>query len=106
MGRFAQHTRLAATSDNTDNLVRKFLESIDTQRDNPDCEFMMVSRSLVDNHVVYLTEVWSSEETWEAARHHPTIAQWAREMPSLVAAPPETVRLDPIGVKNLRDSPD
>jgi quinol monooxygenase YgiN len=105
VGRFAQHTKLVATSGNTDRLVRKFLQSIDIQRDNPDCEFMMVSRSPVDNDVVYLTEVWSSEEAWEGARHSTAIAEWAREMPSLVAAPPETVRLEPIGMKNQVDCP-
>lgn len=90
-----------ASAGNADRLVDKFLESVEIQRGNPDCELMMVSRSSADEDVVYLTEVWSSEATWEAARRSPAIAEWAREMPALVAGPPQSVRLDPVGGKGL-----
>jgi quinol monooxygenase YgiN len=102
MSRFAQHTALVATEGNADRLARKFLESVEIQRHNPACEFMIVSRSPVDGDVVFLTEVWSSEAEWEAARNSPAIAEWAKDMPSLVAEPPHTVRLDPVGGKGLR----
>ena len=62
---------------------------------------MIVSKSLVDNDVVYLTEVWSSESAWEEARRSPAIAEWAKDMPPLVAVAPESVRLDPVGGKGL-----
>jgi quinol monooxygenase YgiN len=101
MSRFAQHTRLVASRGNADKLAGKFLESIDIQRGNPDCELMMVSRSSVEDDVVYLTEVWSSEATWEAARRSPAITEWAQDMPLLVAEPPESVRLEPVGGKGL-----
>lgn len=101
MSRFAQHTRLVATSGNADRLAGKFLESVEIQRDNPACELMIVSRSPLDDDVVYLTEVWSSESEWDRARRSPVIAEWAEEMPTLVAEPPQTVRLDPLGGKGL-----
>ena len=101
MGRFAQHTKLVATEGNSDRLARKFLESAEIQRENPACELMIVSRSPEEDDVVFLTEVWSSESEWDNARSSPVIAEWAREMPSLVAEPPQSVRLDPLGGKGL-----
>ncbi len=101
MERFAQHTKLIATSGNADRLASKFIESAEIQRENPACELMIVCRSAVDDDVVYLTEVWSSESEWEEARSSPIIAEWAKEMPSLVAEAPRSVRLDPVGGKGL-----
>ncbi|HEY1827445.1 MAG TPA: antibiotic biosynthesis monooxygenase [Acidimicrobiales bacterium] len=101
MGRFAQHTKLIATSGNTERLAAKFMESVEMQRDNPACEVMLVSTSTDEADVVYLTEVWASEAEWEAARNSPVIAEWAKDMPQLVAAPPESVRLTLVGGKSL-----
>ena len=101
MGRFAQHTKLVATKGNSDLLARKFLESVEIQRENPACDLMIVSRSPVDDDVVFLTEVWLSESEWDKARSSPVIAEWAEEMPALVAEPPHSVRLDPVGGKGL-----
>ena len=101
MVRFAQHTKLVATKGNSGQLARKFLESAEIQRENPACELMIVSRSPVDDDVVFLTEVWSSESEWDNARNSPVIAEWAKDMPSLVAEPPNSVQLDPVGGKGL-----
>jgi quinol monooxygenase YgiN len=62
---------------------------------------MIVWKSPDDDDVVYLTEVWSSESEWEQARSSPVIAEWARDMPALVAEDPESVRLDPVGGKGF-----
>jgi quinol monooxygenase YgiN len=101
VGRFAQHTKLVATRGNADRLAGKFIESVEMQRENPACELMMVCKSPADDDVVYLTEVWSSESEWEAARRNPLIAEWAKDMPALVAEAPQSVRLDPVGGKGL-----
>jgi quinol monooxygenase YgiN len=101
MARFAQHTRLVATPGNARRLADKFLESVEYQRENPACELMLVCTSSREDAVVYLTEVWSSESEWERARTSPVIAEWAKDMPSLVAEAPESVRLDPVGGKGL-----
>jgi quinol monooxygenase YgiN len=99
--RFAQHTKLVATRGNADQLAGKFMQSVEFQRENPACELMIVCRSAVDDDVVYLTEVWSSESEWEEARRSPAIAEWAKDMPLLVAEAPQSVRLDPVGGKGL-----
>jgi quinol monooxygenase YgiN len=101
VGRFAQHTKLLATPGGADRLAAKFVESAELQRDNPACELMIVCKSPVDDDVIYLTEVWSSESEWEEARSSPAVARWAEEMPSLVAGPPQSVLLEPVGGKGL-----
>lgn len=65
---FVQHTRLIAAPGKREELVAKFLESAEIQRDNPDCQLMLVSTAPDSADVVYLTEVWSSEDAWEQAR--------------------------------------
>jgi len=95
--RFAQHTRLVSAPGKRDELVAKFLEAIEIQRDNPDCELMLVSTAPDVADVVYLTEVWSSEDSWERARNGASIRAWAASMPTLVNGPPETFPLDVAG---------
>lgn len=94
MSPFAQTSRLSATAGNVDVLLAKFEDAAEIQRDNAACEVMVAAKSRIEPDVVYLFEVWSSEAEWEAARTSPAIARWARDMPPLVAAPPESVRLD------------
>ena len=71
------------------------------QRDNPACQLTLVSSSLGDDDVVFLTEVWTSAEEHERARQSPEVQAWAADMPSLVAGPPETTPLVLAGGKGL-----
>lgn len=91
--RFAQHSQLRGRAGKRDELVAKFLEVVDMQRDNPACELMLVSSSPEEDDVVFLTEVWTSAEDHERARQSPEVQAWAAQMPSLVAGPPETTPL-------------
>jgi quinol monooxygenase YgiN len=93
IARFAQHSQLRARVGKRDELVAKFLEVCDMQRDNPACELMLVSVSPQEDDVVFLTEVWTSPEEHERARTSPEVEAWAAQMPSLVAGPPDTTPL-------------
>jgi quinol monooxygenase YgiN len=95
--RFAQHTRIRAHPGKRDELIAKFLEAAEMQRDNPANELTLVSSSLDDEDVVYLTEVWTSDEEHERARESDEVQAWAADMPSLVGGPPETTPLDVAG---------
>jgi quinol monooxygenase YgiN len=103
VGRFAQQTRLVAAPGRIDDLVGKFLEAGRIQADNADCELMFVSKSETEPDVVYLTEVWRSQEAWERAVRSDAIVAWAAEMPPLVEGRPETIQLDVIGGKGLSE---
>ena len=91
MTQFAQHTRLFAAPGKRDELVAKFLESAEIQRDNPACRLMIVSTAPDSADVVYLTEVWSSEDAWEQARRSPVIQAWAASMSALMGGRPDSV---------------
>ncbi len=84
-----------------DALIAKFLEVAEIQRDNPACQLTLVSSSPGDDDVVFLTEVWTSAEEHERARHSQEVEAWAADMPSLVAGPPETTPLVVAGGKGL-----
>jgi quinol monooxygenase YgiN len=71
------------------------------QRENPACELTLVSTSPGDDEAVYLTEVWTSREEHERARHSPEVEEWAAGMPELVAGPPDTTELEIEGDKGL-----
>lgn len=101
MSVFAQTTRLTATPGNVDVLLAKFEVAAEIQKDNAACEVMIAGKSSIESSVVYLIEVWSSEEEWDAARSSPAIAEWARDMPLLVSSPPESTRLDSAVGKGL-----
>src|SRR5690348_7292336 len=101
MNRFAQHTRLVSAPGKHEELVAKFLESAAIQRDNPDCELMLVSTAPDAADVVYLTEVWSSAEAWQQARGSARVQAWAASMPALVGGPPESIPLAVVGGKGL-----
>jgi quinol monooxygenase YgiN len=91
--RFAQHSRLKARPGKRDELLAKFLEIPKMQADNPACELTIVSSSPDEDDVVYLTEVWRSASDHERARQSPEVQEWAGDMPSLVAGPPDTTPL-------------
>jgi quinol monooxygenase YgiN len=101
MSRFTQHTHLVAAPGKRDELVAKFLESAEIQRDSPDCELMLVSTAPDSADIVYLTEVWSSEDAWEQVRRSAPIQAWAASMPALVSGPPESIPLEVVGGKGL-----
>lgn len=101
MSRFAQQTKLISTEGSADKLLAKFLEAAELQAENPSCELMLVARSEANENVVYLTEIWSSEATWDEARQSDAITAWAKDMPALVAEPPVSTRFTQIGGKGI-----
>ena len=93
MAGFAQHARLRAREGKREELVAKFLEVADIQRDNPACRLMLVSTSPEEDDAVFLTEVWTSAEEHARARESEEVQAWAEGMSALVAGPPETTPL-------------
>jgi quinol monooxygenase YgiN len=92
---------LRARAGKRDELVAKFREVADMQRDNPACELMLVSSSPEEDDIVLLTEVWTSAEEHERARQSSEVQAWAAKMPALVAGPPESTPLVIEGGKGL-----
>jgi quinol monooxygenase YgiN len=101
MARFAQHSKIRARPGRRDQLLAKFLEIPVMQADNPACELTIVSSSPDEDDVVYLTEIWTSAEEHERARQSAVVQEWATDMPSLVAGPPEITPLSVEGGKGI-----
>jgi quinol monooxygenase YgiN len=102
MSWYAQHTRLVAVSGKRDELVAKFLQAAEIQRDNSDCSLLLVSTAQDAADIVYVTEVWSSEAAWKRASRSPAMQKWwAASMPALVAGKPESVSLNVVGGKGF-----
>jgi quinol monooxygenase YgiN len=101
MTRFGQETRLVAKKGRADALVAKFIEAAEIQRDNPACDLMIAGKSVTEDDVVYVIEVWASEADWERARSSDEITAWAKGMPALVAEWPKSATFDPAGGKGL-----
>jgi quinol monooxygenase YgiN len=100
---FAQHLNAPrAKRVRAARLIEKFLESAEIQRSNPACLLMMVSQGRENAQHVVLTEIWTNEESWEAARSSPTIVAWSAEMPELVERLVSSERLIPRGTSGLR----
>jgi hypothetical protein len=67
MRRFAQHTRLVSVPGKRNELVAKFLAAADIQAANLACELMLVSVDAEVAEVVYVTEIWTTRDSWEQA---------------------------------------
>jgi len=100
MKRFGQHSKVTARAGKKRELVAKYLEVGEIQRDNPACEVMFVSTG-DDDSAVYLTEVWTSEKDHQEALESDEVAAWAAGMPELVDGEPQSQRFEPVGGKGL-----
>ncbi len=104
MPRFAQHARIRARDGRREELLTKFLEACEMQRDNPACELMLVSTSPDEDSDVFLTEVWSSAEEYERTRQSAQVQAWAADMPALVDGPADVTPLELVGRKSIEMS--
>jgi quinol monooxygenase YgiN len=97
MQAFAQHTAITAAPGRREELVAKFLETVELQRDNPACLAMTVGIDPMDVRLVYLSELWTSEDEHTAATQSPAVQEWAKDMPQLVDGPPSSTRFVAVG---------
>jgi quinol monooxygenase YgiN len=101
VARFTQQTRLLAKKGRAPALLEKFIEAAQIQQTNSGCEVMLAGISASEPDAVYVFEVWSSEAEWKQARASDAITTGSKEMPTLVAEWPQSIRLDSIGGKGL-----
>jgi quinol monooxygenase YgiN/quercetin dioxygenase-like cupin family protein len=83
-----------------DELARVLLRAANSLQETPGCELYVINRSPADPDVVWVTELWLSQDALEASleqlRAGDAEAQVA-ELKALLAAPPERIDLEPIG---------
>jgi len=97
VGRYAKFTAQAGRGD---DLAQLLLRAADSLRDTAGCELYVVNRSPSDPDVVWVTELWLSQETLEASLEQLKTDEGkaqAAEVVALLAQPPELTELEPLG---------
>lgn len=83
-----------------EELAGQLLRAADSLRETSGCELYVVNRSRQDPDVVWVTELWLSQEALDASleqlRSEAGQAQVAQVM-ELVSGPPEAIELEPLG---------
>ena len=96
-GRYAKFTTQPGRGDEVAQLL---LRAADSLRDTAGCELYLINRSRSEPDVVWVTELWLSQEALDASLEHLDTdegkAQIA-EVVGLLAQPPELTELEPLG---------
>ncbi len=97
VGRYVKFTAQAGRGDEVAQLL---LRAADSLRDTAGCELYVVNRSPSEPDVVWVTELWLSQEALDASleqlKTEEGRAQVA-EVGALLAGPPELTELEPLG---------
>jgi quinol monooxygenase YgiN/quercetin dioxygenase-like cupin family protein len=97
VGRYAKFT---AQPGRGHEVAQLLVRAADSLRDTAGCELYLINRSRSDPDVVWVTELWLSQEALDASLEHLNTeegkAQIA-EVVGLLAQPPELTELEPLG---------
>jgi quinol monooxygenase YgiN len=97
VGRLVKFT---AKAEQGGELASFLLDVAESMRGTPGCLMYMINRSVEESDSVWVTELWDSQESIDAAlRMLATDAGQARlrGVMNMVAAPPERIDLHPLG---------
>jgi quinol monooxygenase YgiN len=95
----ALHNRLTALPGQRDRVIGILLESGKLFDDNPACLLYLVSESIVDPDVIWVTDLWTSEQEHAQALARPELKPFIAEATSLLAGRPEQIKIRPVGGK-------
>ena len=97
VGRYAKFT---AQPGRGNEVAQLLVRAADSLRDTAGCELYLINRSRSEPDVVWVTELWLSQEALDASLEHLNTeegkAQIA-EVVGLLAQPPELTELEPLG---------
>jgi quinol monooxygenase YgiN len=100
---FVLQVRLAAHPGQAEALERLLSEAAVHLATNQACWVFIVGRSPTEGDVLLLSEAWISREAHDAALHEPRAQAFIQRALPLLAEPPATVELGPVGVEELRE---
>jgi quinol monooxygenase YgiN len=100
MSGVGRYVKMTARAGRGDELARTMVRVAESLRGTPGCELYLVNRSSQDHDVVWVTELWTSQEAVDASlellRTEAGEAQLAQVMTLLTGAP-ERIDLEPLG---------
>jgi quinol monooxygenase YgiN/quercetin dioxygenase-like cupin family protein len=100
MSGVGRYVKFTAQPGRGDEVAQSLLSAADSLRDAAGCELYVINRSLSEPDVVWVTELWLSQEALDASLEQLKTdegkAQVA-EVVALLAQPPELTELEPLG---------
>ncbi|HEY4347191.1 MAG TPA: putative quinol monooxygenase [Gaiellaceae bacterium] len=98
---YGMHVRFAALPGRADDLVGILLEAAEGTKSEPGCLLYLVSRSLSEREVVFVTEAWTTREAHDSSLETDAAqALMQRAMP-LLAGEIAASELRPLGGKGV-----
>jgi quinol monooxygenase YgiN len=91
--------RLTALPGQRDHVIEILLESGKLFDDNPACLLYLVSESIDDPDVIWVTDLWTSEHEHAQSLARPELKPFIAEAMPLLAGPPEQIGIRPVGGK-------
>ncbi len=96
----SRHVKMTAREGQGEALAQRMLEVADGLRSTAGCELYVINRSRSAPDVVWVTELWASQEALEAARKELQTESGQSEMAEVIAlldGSPEPIELEPLG---------
>ena len=97
VGRFVKFTAQAGRGD---DLAESLLRAADSLRDTAGCELYVINRSKTEPDVVWVTELWLSQEALDASLEQLQTDEGKAQIAEVMAVlerPPELTELEPLG---------
>jgi quinol monooxygenase YgiN len=96
---FALLNRLTAKPGQRERVVEILLESGKLFDDNPACHLYLVTESADDPNLIWVADLWTSEEEHAEALKAPEMRRFVEECIPLLEGMPEQIRVLPAGGK-------
>jgi quinol monooxygenase YgiN len=97
--RFGMHGRFIAHAGDGEALAAILLEAAELLGDFDECLLYVISRSPDNPDAVWVTEAWADKDAHDASLADERVRRLIERAMPLMAAPPETTTLRPIGGK-------
>jgi quinol monooxygenase YgiN/mannose-6-phosphate isomerase-like protein (cupin superfamily) len=95
-----RYMRFTAQPGRGDDLADRLLRAADSLRDTPGCELYVINRVPEEPDVVWVTELWLSQDALEASLEQLATDEGRAllaELQAMLAAPPERIDVEPVG---------
>lgn len=100
MAGVGRYMKFTAQPGRGDELAELLLRAADSLRDTPGCELYVINRSPTEPDVVWVNELWLSQDALEASLEQLRAGdaqEQVAELRALLAAPPERIDVEPLG---------
>ena len=100
MAGVGRYMKFTAQPGRGDDLADRLLQAAGSLRDTPGCELYVINRVPEEPDVVWVTELWLSQDALEASLEQLATDEGRAllaELQALLAAPPERIDVEPVG---------